>query len=239
MLDVTKQFLGASVVHFLNVGLSYAAGRPVHGPRTNLCAVYLVSLLVDTTVGIAILWGWLRIIDHLLKRSGIHSVPSGDYGPPPLRCMLQRWARQTSVFVLATICMKLCIFLVFQLAPAVFLLGDWLLEYVARGNLRYQVVFVMFVYDFMVFSELFVDVQPILTYGIVRFPLFMNAFQFCVIDTFIKFEKKQYCTREKKLLTLPPPAIRKNNANRNTHVATATAAAVTAAFTETTPLLPM
>lgn len=82
-------------------------------------------------------------------------------------------------------------------------------------------------------------VQPILTYGIVRFPLFMNAFQFCVIDTFIKFEKKQYCTREKKLLTLPPPAIRKNNANRNTHVATATAAAVTAAFTETTPLLPM
>lgn len=54
--------------------------------------------------------------------------------------------------------MKLCIFLVFQLAPAVFLLGDWLLEYVARGNLRYQVVFVMFVYDFMVFSELFVDV---------------------------------------------------------------------------------
>lgn len=135
--------------------------------------------------------------------------------------------------------MKLCIFLVFQLAPAVFLLGDWLLEYVARGNLRYQVVFVMFVYDFMVFSELFVDVQPILTYGIVRFPLFMNAFQFCVIDTFIKFEKKQYCTREKKLLTLPPPAIRKNNANRNTHVATATAAAVTAAFTETTPLLPM
>lgn len=82
-------------------------------------------------------------------------------------------------------------------------------------------------------------VQPILTYGIVRFPLFMNAFQFCVIDTFIKFEKKQYCTREKKLLTLPPPAIRKSNANRNTHVATATAAAVTAAFTETTPLLPM
>lgn len=143
-MDVSKQFIGASVVHFLNVGLSYTAGRPVHGSRTNLCVVYLLSLLVDTTIGIAILWSWLRMIELLLERCGIRNVRSGHYGPPPLRCMLQRWARQTSVFVLATICMKLCIFLVFHLAPALFLLGDWLLEHVARGNLRYQVVFVMF-----------------------------------------------------------------------------------------------
>lgn len=161
ILDVSKQFIGAGTVHFLNLGISYLAGRPANGPPSNLCVWYFLSLLIDTTLGIAILWFWLRILEWTLEHVILSSKQRRStattttttttrlslfdgYGAPPFwPSMLCRWSVQTGVFVLATLCMKICIYASFQAFPVIFDLGDWVLAHIKET--RYQVVFVMFV----------------------------------------------------------------------------------------------
>ncbi|KAG2217178.1 hypothetical protein INT45_013190 [Circinella minor] len=171
-LDVSKQFVGAGTVHFLNLGISYLAGRPGNGqPSTNLCVWYFLSLMTDTTAGIVILWFWLRILEWSLGTFwGIRHLQGGygDTSSSTFKSMLNKWWKQTLVFVLAEFLMKICIYGLFQLVPTIFNLGDWVLQLIGTDS-RYQVVFVMFI-----------------------FPLFMNAFQFCVIDTIIKGNQHHY-----------------------------------------------
>ncbi|KAI9494548.1 vacuolar membrane protein-domain-containing protein [Zychaea mexicana] len=165
-LDVSKQFIGAGTIHFLNLGISYLAGRPTNGrPATNLCVWYFLSLMVDTTIGIAILWFWLRILEWTLATFwNIRNLQHyGDPAHTSSTMLFRQWAKQTAVFVLAEFLMKICIYGMFQAFPAIFEIGDWVLQLIGTEDGHYQVVFVMFV-----------------------FPLFMNAFQFCVIDTIIK-----------------------------------------------------
>ncbi|KAI9252825.1 vacuolar membrane protein-domain-containing protein [Phascolomyces articulosus] len=174
-LDVSKQFVGAGTIHFLNLGISYLSGRPGNGqPSTNLCVWYFLSLMTDTTIGIAILWFWLRVLEWSLGTFlGLRHLQGGydkdtyhchedNDGQPSFKSMLLPWWKQTMVFVLAEFLMKICIYGLFQIFPSIFDLGDGVLRLIGTDS-RYQVVFVMFI-----------------------FPLFMNAFQFCVIDTIIK-----------------------------------------------------
>ncbi|ORY94020.1 Vaculolar membrane protein-domain-containing protein [Syncephalastrum racemosum] len=163
-LDVSKQFFGAGLCHFLNLGFSYVAGRPADGsPSSNLCVWYFLNLAADTTIGVAVLWCWLFLLKATLGTWFPTVRSSGCYGPSPLRHQLSRWASQTAMFLLAETLMKVCLYGMFRSLPILFYVGDWVLSLIGRANYRYQVVFVMFV-----------------------FPLVMNAFQFCVIDTIIK-----------------------------------------------------
>ncbi|KAI9495296.1 vacuolar membrane protein-domain-containing protein [Zychaea mexicana] len=162
-LDVSKQFLGAGVIHFLNLAVSYLVGRPMNGPKTNLCVWYFLNVLVDTTIGVGILWFWLHSLQWILARYlHVRYIRSGEYGPPPLRRRLLPWARQTAVFIVSEALMKLCVLGLFRLCPFLFNVGNWALRW-TRGNHRYQVVFVMFI-----------------------FPLVMNAVQFWIVDTIVK-----------------------------------------------------
>ncbi|KAI8150172.1 vacuolar membrane protein-domain-containing protein [Fennellomyces sp. T-0311] len=162
-LDVAKQFMGAGVIHFLNLAVSYIVGRPMNGPKTNLCVWYFLNVLVDTTLGVGILWFWLHSLQYVLERYlHVQYIRSGQYGPPPLRRRILPWARQTAVFIVSEGLMKLCVFALFRLCPFLFDVGDWALRW-TRGNYRYQVVFVMFI-----------------------FPLVMNAVQFWIVDTIVK-----------------------------------------------------
>ncbi|KAI9014513.1 vacuolar membrane protein-domain-containing protein [Phycomyces nitens] len=161
-LDISKQFVGAVVIHFLNLATSYLAGRPKDGQKTNLCVWYFLNVAIDTTLGVAILWAWLHIIQYGLERLNVKDIRSGYYGPPPLRRRLLPWIKQTTVFVIAESLMKLCVYGMFRAFPSLFDLGEWVLQW-TRDNYRYQVVFVMLV-----------------------FPLIMNAVQFWVVDTIVK-----------------------------------------------------
>ncbi|KAI9316039.1 vacuolar membrane protein-domain-containing protein [Dichotomocladium elegans] len=162
-LDVSKQFVGAGVIHFLNLAVSYLVGRPMNGPRTNLCVWYFLNVLVDTTLGVGILWFWLHAIQYVLENY-LHAryIRSGNYGPGPLRRRAWPWLKQTTVFVACEGLMKFCVLLLFRFFPVLFDLGNWALRW-TRGNYRYQVVFVMFI-----------------------FPLIMNAIQFWIVDTIVK-----------------------------------------------------
>ncbi|KAF7726869.1 hypothetical protein EC973_008376 [Apophysomyces ossiformis] len=161
-LDVSKQFFGAAVIHFLNLGVSYLAGRPIDGPRTNLCVWYFLNVALDTTVGVAILWAWLHALQWILERLGFRYVRTGYYGPPPLRRRLGPWAWQTLIFIAAESLMKLCVYGMFRTMPFLFALGEWVLRW-TKDNYRYQVIFVMLI-----------------------FPLTMNMFQFWIVDTIVK-----------------------------------------------------
>jgi hypothetical protein len=142
-LDVSKQFVGAAVIHFLNLAVSYVAGRPRNGgPRTNLCVWYFLNVAVDTTIGVAILWLWLRLIQGSLEKIGVKQVRTGNYGPPPLKNRIVPWIKQTTIFILAEALMKLCVFGMFRYLPFLFGFGEWVLRW-TKGNYRYQVLFVM------------------------------------------------------------------------------------------------
>lgn len=145
-MDVSKQFAGAGVIHFLNLFISYVAGRPRNGgPKTNLCVWYFLNVAVDTTIGVAILWLWLHIIQSILMRLNIKQVRTGQYGSPPLKNMLIPWFKQTFIFILAESLMKLCVYGMFRYMPFLFAIGEWVLRW-TKGNYRYQVIFVMLVY---------------------------------------------------------------------------------------------
>ncbi|KAI8371478.1 vacuolar membrane protein-domain-containing protein [Radiomyces spectabilis] len=161
-LDVSKQFIGSFVIHFLNLAVSYLAGRPHRGPRTNLCVWYFLNVAVDTTLGVCILWAWLHALQWVLERLHVTYVRTGHYGPPPLRRRLGPWFKQTLIFVAAEALMKFCVYVMFRVFPILFELGSWVLKW-TKDNYRYQVVFVMLI-----------------------FPLIMNAMQFWIVDTIVK-----------------------------------------------------
>ncbi|KAI9323348.1 vacuolar membrane protein-domain-containing protein [Dichotomocladium elegans] len=160
-LDVSKQFIGAGMVHLLNLGISYMASHQDGREPTNLCVWYFLSLLIDTTAGIVLFWFWLRMLERMAIAVD-KTVYLDSYGPPPLPSMLQQWSVQTSLFLIATLLTKICIYGVFVAIPQLFVFGDWVLH-LLPDDAHHQVVFVMFV-----------------------FPLVMNAFQFCVVDSIVK-----------------------------------------------------
>lgn len=149
-LDVSKQFVGASMIHFFNIQVSYLSHLSnngsllsflSYGSNSNMCVWYLVSILYDTTIGLALLYFWLHFLTWALaKFCGIH-IPK-DYGRPPFTNQLIPWAQQTAVFLMAALLMKLCQFWCFRHIPWFFRFGQWMLDW-TEGNYRHQVILVM------------------------------------------------------------------------------------------------
>lgn len=87
------------------------------------------------------------------------SIRSGNYGHPPRATW---WLKQSVIYFLGLIGMKLCVLALFALLPWIAWVGDWALRW-TEGNTALQIAFVMFV-----------------------FPLIMNALQYWIVDGFIK-----------------------------------------------------
>jgi hypothetical protein len=91
------------------------------------------------------------------------SIKSGNYGQPPKATW---WLKQCLLYFLGLLGMKFCVFIIFTLCPWIVVVGNWALRW-TEGNEAIQIAFVMLI-----------------------FPLIMNAFQYYVIDTFIKDNKQ-------------------------------------------------
>ncbi|KAI9345731.1 vacuolar membrane protein-domain-containing protein [Pilaira anomala] len=162
-LDVSKQFAGGIMIHSLNVVAAVFFGvDPIEGEKSNPCVWYFLNILVDTTLGIGILWVFLTGFKYLVNKLQWTGFQSGVYGEPPLTDQLQKWGKQLVVYILSLMLMKIVVVSLFHLCPWIADFGDWVLQWTV-GNYRLQVVFVMLI-----------------------FPLVMNIMQFWVIDTFIK-----------------------------------------------------
>lgn len=103
---------------------------------------YFLNILVDTTLGIGILWVILRGFKYLVKRFELTGFQSGVYGDPPLIEQLKKWAKQLVVYIISLALMKVIVVGLFHLCPWISDFGDWVLEWTV-GNYRLQVVFVM------------------------------------------------------------------------------------------------
>ncbi|KAF8607719.1 hypothetical protein BDV93DRAFT_519738, partial [Ceratobasidium sp. AG-I] len=160
--DVSKQIVGQIVVHLSNVFISDLVA---HHSSNNPCTLYFLNVLVDTTVGVALIYAFLHAATWLLTtKMQLKGFRSGDYGGvPPSKIY---WMRQATVYIGALLFMKLAVVGLFALWPGLFRVGDWLLSWTG-GNSALQVIVVM---------------------GL--FPIVMNILQFWLIDSIVKLKEK-------------------------------------------------
>ncbi|KAN0060877.1 hypothetical protein ACQY0O_006611 [Thecaphora frezii] len=96
LLDVCKQLLGQLFVHTLNLvfsqlGFQGEAPQPQANPlvshagrRGNPCGLYFLNILVDTTLGVFIIYLLLRYLTSLLTTTfQLQGFVSGQYTPSP------------------------------------------------------------------------------------------------------------------------------------------------------------
>ncbi|VDC02102.1 unnamed protein product [Peniophora sp. CBMAI 1063] len=155
--DVSKQIIGQAFVHGVNVLLSDLGALALAG---NACTYYFLNILIDTTLGVGILYAVLHLLTHLFSETlHLKGFESGQYGRPP---QWRNWARQLGVYVASLTTMKLAVIGLFFLFPGIFKLGEWALSWLGDSE-HGQVVFTM---------------------GI--FPIIMNVLQFWLIDSIVK-----------------------------------------------------
>jgi len=178
--DVSKQVFGSVLLHLANVLMSMLssgkfdvaattsattkyAGTNEEGDQPNPCSFYLLNLAIDTTIGIPILVLLLKVLHAAFAKTPLanppESIRSGNYGQPPRATW---WLKQSIIYFLGLIGMKLCVLAIFAFLPWIAWVGDWALRW-TEGNTALQITFVMFI-----------------------FPLIMNALQYWIIDNFIK-----------------------------------------------------
>lgn len=135
--------------------------RPQYRP--NPCSFYLLNLGIDTTLGIPILILMLRVLNMIASHTPLanppESIESGNYGHPPKAFW---WLKQSIIYFIGLLAMKVCVFFIIQLFPFIVRVGDWALRW-TEGNTALQIIFVMLL-----------------------FPVTMNAIQYYIIDIFIK-----------------------------------------------------
>ncbi|KAF7589094.1 hypothetical protein BBP40_004761 [Aspergillus hancockii] len=164
--DVSKQVFGSAMLHLANLLMSmFSAGQLeiTSNYKPNPCSFYILNLGIDTTLGIPI----LIFILHILTRLALYtpladppgSIRSGNYGRPPRATW---WFKQSMIYFVGLLGMKICVFFLIQLLPFIVKVGDWALRW-TEGNTAVQLIFVMLL-----------------------FPVIMNAIQYYIIDTFIK-----------------------------------------------------
>lgn len=178
--DASKQVFGTFLLHMANLIMSMfsageiqaqiakAAAKTVGAGgdeewKPNPCSFYLLNLAIDTTLGIPVLLLMLKVLTVAASKTPIanppESIKSGNYGDPP---RVSWWLKQSCIYFVGLLGMKVIVFFIFQLCPWIVIVGDWALKW-TEGNTALQIAFVMLI-----------------------FPLIMNAFQYYVIDSFIK-----------------------------------------------------
>lgn len=177
--DVGKQVSGAFGIHVLNLGLSILQRRGPGALRIlpgdddssdSECDWYFVNLLLDTTLGIPILWGSLVLIEAVLSRFNVSNVESGNYFPKndeetvtEKKPMFSAFLKQLVVFIGALALMKLCIFLILKyFENGAYWFANLILGWSDNWP-NFQVFLIMFV-----------------------FPVLLNCFQYFCVDNIIK-----------------------------------------------------
>lgn len=185
--DVAKQVLGALSIHFLNLLISILKSRDTLGIFTSIghiyykkdegtdpadqCDWYFLNLLLDTTLGIPILWFWLATYENILQRMGIQNIESGNYYSQSethesglkRKPLFAAFLKQLVIFVTSLTSMKICLFLILVYFDK---FAEWFADWVLGWSDPWpnlQVFLVMFV-----------------------FPVLLNCFQYLCVDNIIK-----------------------------------------------------
>ncbi|WAR25446.1 STIMA-like protein [Mya arenaria] len=152
--DTSKQGFGAAVIHFANVFLADVF-------RGDPCTWYVVSFLLDSTIGLFVIYLGLKITQIIVHRKKIETLYFGEYGQP---AQCSAWMGQCGLYILVMVVEKI-------LMTGLIQFNFW--EDVRKlimspvKNPKVELVIVMFVV-----------------------PLVVNAFIFWVVDNFLKRNTK-------------------------------------------------
>ena len=155
LFDVSKQLFGAFVVHFLNIAMS---SDPDLGRSTSPCTWYFLNVLLDTTVGVGVLWVVLRTLDSVCILGNLTGTKSGVYGSPP---KWSWWLKQSAIYTVGLSLMKTFVFVMLTVVPQLGPIGNFLLRW-SEQHEKARIIFVMFI-----------------------FPLIMNIVQYIIIDNIV------------------------------------------------------
>jgi len=166
ILDSSKQFVGAGVIHFWNLVCAMAFSR-FEASAADECAWYWVNIMIDTTFGVAVCWVLLKLTER------VFGYDSGHYGKGAVTGIdwegspdFNKWFRQIFAWCCIVSAMKLLVVVImYSFAPVFEKIAVACTHWITNRTLR--LVFVM-----------------IIT------PTCMNMFQFWVTDSFLKYSKK-------------------------------------------------
>lgn len=184
--DLGKQVIGALCIHFLNVLISLLKSQQVckfwvlSDHDDVQCDWYFMNLLMDTTVGIPMIWVLLRLINRLMCYLNVSNIESGNYYPsspasgPYYGCasaekrpLFTAFIKQLLVFITSLCFMKLCIYIILDyFSSAAYVFANLILSWSDPWP-NFQVFLVMFVA-----------------------PVTLNCFQYLCIDNIIKLPSK-------------------------------------------------
>jgi hypothetical protein len=164
VLDSSKQFIGAGVIHCLNLVSAVAFTRFENSPADE-CAWYWINIVIDTTFGVAVCWILLKATER------IFGYTSGDYGEASVidweaNPDVHRWSLQIGVWCVIVSLMKIMVVcIMYSFAPIWERVSVTCTHWIPEETRR--LIFVMIVT-----------------------PTMMNMFQFWVTDSFLKFTTK-------------------------------------------------
>ncbi|RWS10089.1 transmembrane protein 110-like protein [Dinothrombium tinctorium] len=105
--DTSKQAIGASVIHFTNLFTAEIL------PAPNPCTVYIISFLLDSSIGIIIIYLSIRLTQKLAHKFHINYLNFGEYGFP--RPHYKYWIIQCIAYVIIMAIEKIFITAILQL----------------------------------------------------------------------------------------------------------------------------
>lgn len=138
--DVSKQLFGAVVVHFLNIFMSTDSDVFVLRQKTSPCTWYFLNVLLDTTIGVGLIWILLRTLASICELFDLVGTKSGVYGSPPRWTW---WLKQSLVYTIGLTLMKLAVFVILTTIPQLSIVGDFLLKW-SEHHEKSRIFFVMF-----------------------------------------------------------------------------------------------
>ena len=187
--DTGKQITGSLGIHLLNIFISVIKKRRnllkvlmvIRGDDSDndddddQCDWYFLNLLLDTTIGIPILWGALNFIEKILLRFKVENVQSGNYFPALTNDeeednlmsthepKFEAFLKQLLVFVGGLSIMKVIVFLILNYFED---FAYWFAEIILGWSDPWP--------NFQVFLVMFVC------------PVLLNCFQYFCVDNIIK-----------------------------------------------------
>jgi len=103
--DTSKQGLGSMVIHFANIFLAVSFnGDP--------CTWYIVSFLLDSSVGLLVIWAGIRLTIRFSEKYKWKHLYFGEYGNPP---DVKAWAAQSGAYMGIMVVAKILITILIQL----------------------------------------------------------------------------------------------------------------------------
>lgn len=170
--DVSKQIIGAGVIHLLNLGLSHILTS--EKDEADECVWYFVTLFLDCTLGTLFNWLIMLFCNYVITRFKWKILISGMYfeeyiknSKKKYRLIPKMYFAQLGLWLVVTVLTKLFLLIFLAIFRGFFvLIGTYILKPFTNEKLRIVMVMIIF-------------------------PIILNGLYFWVCDNLLKLKIKQ------------------------------------------------